>query len=50
MRKWIERQLIKEMAEETNFDDENIEITEQLEEEIRSGKFEEKQKEDIDVE
>jgi hypothetical protein len=47
--KWIKRQLKKEMAEETNFDDENIEITEQLAEEIRSGKFEEKQKEDIDV-
>jgi hypothetical protein len=38
------------MAEGTNFDEENIEITEQLAEEIRSGKFEEKQTEDIDVE
>jgi hypothetical protein len=38
------------MAEETNFDEENIEITEQLAEEIRSGKFEDKQTEDIDME
>jgi hypothetical protein len=41
--KWNERQLAKEMAEETNFDEGNIEITEQLAEEIRSGKFGDKQ-------
>jgi hypothetical protein len=38
------------MAEETNFDEENIEITEQLAEEVRGGKFEDKQTEEIDME
>jgi hypothetical protein len=38
------------MAEETNFDEENLEISEQLAEEIRNGKFEDKQTKDIDIE
>jgi hypothetical protein len=40
--KWNERQLAREMAEETNIDEENIEISEQLAEEVRSGKYESK--------